>query len=133
MATILADSCVIFDHLNGRNGRIQILSGLIKQGHMLACCAVNVTEVYAGLRAGEEKMTELFLNSLEYLPVTPKIARQAGFLRRDWREKGHTLSFANVTIASVAIENGVPVLTDNVKHFPMEELEILPMPEGRAL
>lgn len=65
---------------------------MARQGYVLACCAVNFTEVYAGLRPGEEDRTAAFLNSLEYPPVTPEIARQAGLLRRDWQKKGHTLS-----------------------------------------
>ena len=95
---------------------------------MLACCSVNITEVYAGLRAGEEKGTATFLDSLQFLPVTPAIARHAGLLRRDWRAKGKTLSYADVTIAAVALANRAPLLTDNRKHFPMAELKLLPLP-----
>ena len=42
MATILLDSSVIFDHLNGRFGRTEFLDELIEQGHLLACCPVNM-------------------------------------------------------------------------------------------
>ena len=128
MATILLDTSVIFDHLNGRYGRTEFLEQLIEQGHVLACCTVNITEVYAGLRSGEETKTEAFMNSLECLPVTPAIARQAGLLRRDWQKKGQTLSFTDVTIAAVALSNDSPLLTDNRKHFPMPELQLLPLP-----
>jgi predicted nucleic acid-binding protein len=129
MATILLDTSVIFDHLNGRCGRTAFLDGLIVQGHVLACCPVNITEVYAGLRPGEELKTDAFLNSLEYLPVTPAIARQAGLLRRDWQKKGQTLSYTDVTIAAVALSDEVALLTGNRKHFPMPELLLLPLPE----
>jgi predicted nucleic acid-binding protein len=132
MAIILLDSSVIFYHLNGRFGRTEYLEGLLEQGHVLARCPVNFTEVYAGLREGEEDKTAAFLNSLEYLPVTPGIARQAGLLRRDWRKKGQTLSYADVTIAAVALSGEIGLLTDNRKHFPMPELEILPLPEVPA-
>jgi predicted nucleic acid-binding protein len=60
--------------------------------------------------------------------VTPAIAKQAGLLRRDWRKKGHTLSYTDVTIAAVALSNEVPLLTDNRKHFPMPQLRLLPLP-----
>jgi predicted nucleic acid-binding protein len=101
----------------------------LDQGHDLACCPVNLTEVYSGLRTGEEDRTAAFLNSLEYLPVTPQIARQAGLLRRDWLKKGHTLSYTDVTIAAVALTNDVPLLTDNRKHFPMPELRLFRLPD----
>ncbi|HEV2689319.1 MAG TPA: type II toxin-antitoxin system VapC family toxin [Bryobacteraceae bacterium] len=128
MAIILLDTSVIFDHLNGRFGRTAYLQHLLEQGHSLACCAVNITEVYAGIRQGEERRTEAFIDALECLPVTPAIARQAGLLRRDWRAKGQTLSYTDVTIAAVALANQAPLLTDNRKHFPEEDLELWPLP-----
>jgi len=63
------------------------------------------------------------------LPVTAAIARQAGLLRRDWQKKGHTLSYTDVTIAAVALSHQAPLLTDNRKHFPMPELQLLPLPD----
>ena len=128
MATILLDTSVIFDHLNGRSGRTEYLDHLVEQGHLLASCPVNITEVYAGLRPGEETATERFLDSLEFFPITPEIARKAGFLRRDWRQKGHTLSYTDVTIAAVALTNKLSLLTGNRKHFPMPEIQLLPLP-----
>ena len=128
MATILLDTSVIFDHLNGRFGRTEFLDKLIEQGHIFACCPVNITEVYAGLRPGEEATTAGFIDSLECLPITPEIARQAGLLRRDWRAKGQTLSYPDVTRAAVALSNAAPLLTDNRKHFPEEGLELWPLP-----
>ena len=128
MATILLDTSVIFDHLNGRRSRTDYLERLIDQGHLLGCCPVNITEVYAGLRPGEEAKTKAFLDSLEFYPATPEIARKAGLLRRDWRLKGHTLSFTDVTIAATAITNSLPLLTDNRKHFPMPEVQLYPLP-----
>jgi predicted nucleic acid-binding protein len=128
MATILLDTSVIFDHLNGRAGRTEFLDRLLVEGHLLACCAVNITEVYAGLSARRGDQNRCFPQELEYLPVTPLIARQAGLLRGNWRTKGQALSFTDVSIAAVALSNATPLLTDNRKHFPMPGLELLPLP-----
>ncbi|MBC8165886.1 MAG: hypothetical protein H7Y20_08445 [Bryobacteraceae bacterium] len=54
MATYLLDTSVIIDALNGKRGRRDLLLGLVRQGHLLACCPINVTEVYAGMRSNEE-------------------------------------------------------------------------------
>jgi tRNA(fMet)-specific endonuclease VapC len=72
--------------------------------------------------------TEGLFDSLVCLPVTPAIARQAGLLRRDWRAKGQTLSYTDVTIAAVALANQAALLTDNRKHFPEDGLELWPLP-----
>lgn len=127
MATILLDTSVIFDHLNGRSGRTEFLDKLLEDGHVLACCPVNFTEVYAGLRPGEEEKTREFLYSLDFFTITPEIAAQAGLFRRDWRRKGQTLSYTDVTIAAVVLANGLALLTDNRKHFPMPELTLFPL------
>jgi predicted nucleic acid-binding protein len=100
------------------------LSQLLEEGHRLACCTINVIEVYAGMRPKERKATDLFLQNLEYYDVTRKIAERAGRLRYDWARKGYTLSLPDVTIAAVAIEHGLILLTDNARHFPMTELRI---------
>jgi len=128
MSTILLDTSVIFDHLNGRRNRTEFLERLSDHGHLMACCPVTITEVYAGLRPGEEAKTKSFLKSLEFVPITADIARKAGLLRRDWRSKGQTLSYTDVTIAAVAITHRLPLLTDNRKHFPMPELELFALP-----
>ena len=128
MATYLLGTSVIIDALNGKRGRRELLLGLVKQGHLLACCAINVTEVYAGLRPTEESATEEFLRSLEYYHLTWSVARLAGLLKRDYRRKGATLTVADVTIAAVALVNELTLMTDNVKDFPMKELVLYSLP-----
>jgi len=72
--TYLLDSTVLIDVLNDRNGRPQFLAQLSQQDILLACCAVNVTELYMGMRPGEEAKTEKLLRSLEFYPVTWEVA-----------------------------------------------------------
>lgn len=90
----------------------------------MACCSINVTEVYAGLRPGEEAKTERLLGSLNFYLVTREIAKQAGDLLNVWRQKGRTLSLPDVTIAAVALANDLVLLTGNGKDFPMPELQL---------
>ena len=59
--TCLLDSGIIIDVLNGKRGRPGIIQQLLEQGSELACCSINVTEVYAGLKPGEEIKTARFL------------------------------------------------------------------------
>ncbi len=66
MPTYLLDTSVIIDTLNGKRDRAALLEELLREGNMLACCAVNVAEVYAGMHPAEEAATDAFLKSLEY-------------------------------------------------------------------
>jgi predicted nucleic acid-binding protein len=128
MATYFLDTSVIIDALNNKRGRRDLLLDLLRQGHLLACCAINVAEVFAGLRPKEEKATEEFLRSLEYYHVTWPVARLAGLLKRDHAKKGIMVSIADATIAAVAIAHELPLLTDNVKDFQMKDLTLYPLP-----
>lgn len=127
MAAHLLDTSVIIDVLNSRNNRSVLLEKLLNQGHLLACCAVNVSEIYAGLRPREEPATRAFLESLEYLEITWGIARSAGLLKREYARKGLSLSIADCLIAAVAIGYGCTLLTDNHKDFPMRDLSLHPL------
>lgn len=129
--TYLLDSNVIIDTLNGRNDRPYLLSQLSQQDILLACCSINVTEVYMGMRPGEEVKTKKLLGSLEFYPVTWEAAQLAGDLFRQWRQKGHTLALSDVTIAAVALTYRLVLVTGNNKHFPMPDLQIVPLPSGQ--
>ena len=61
----LLDTTVLIDVLRSRNDRRAFLSYFVERGYTLATAAINVGEVYAGLRPGEEAGTQTFLGSVE--------------------------------------------------------------------
>lgn len=124
MPTYFLDTSVIIDVLNGKRNRHLLLKELLEQGHSLACCPVNVTEVYAGMRPHEADATEELLRSFEFYEITWEIARDAGLLRRDHARKGVTLGLADATIAAVVLTHRLVLITDNARHFPMKGIEI---------
>ena|SRR3954449_6944763 len=129
MAVYLLDTDIIIDTLNGKRRRYHLLTDLLEDGHLLACCAINVTEVYAGMRPGEESRTEEFLESLRYYPITSPVARIAGLLKRDFSKKGVTLSATDTIIAAVALDYGLTLITANRKHYPMKDLDVYDLPK----
>jgi predicted nucleic acid-binding protein len=129
--TILLDTSVLIDILNRRGRRSEFFSELLQEGHMFACCAVTIAEVYAGMKPHEKSATEELLGGLEYFETPRKAAERAGQLKAVWSRRGHTLGLPDALIAAVALENGLVVATDNRKHFPMPELKLLPLPALR--
>jgi predicted nucleic acid-binding protein len=128
MATYLLDTNIIIDAINEKKDRNQFLLDLVEQqGHSLACCPINVTEVYAGMRPKEEQRTDALLRSLQLYPITFSVAEMAGRLKRDHGKKGITLSLPDAIVAAVAIHNQLTLITENVKHFPMKELALYPL------
>lgn len=100
----------------------------LRAHHTLACCAITVTEVYAGMRRHEAQATDELLDALDYYETTRAIARRAGDLKAAWARKGHTLALPDVLIAAVALEHGLALAAANRKHFPMPELKLLTLP-----
>ena len=126
---LLLDTTVLIDVLRRRGNRPQLLAELIRAGHSLATSALNIAEVYAGVRPHEEAATEHFLGALECHAITRGAARRAGAMKRDWSRKGRTLTLADTQVAAVALENDCHVVTDNRRDFPMPEVKLYPLPE----
>jgi predicted nucleic acid-binding protein len=68
---LLIDTNLLIDALRNRFGRAALLDSLAKKGYVLTISAINVAEVYAGLRPGEETTTQALLDGLRCIPVTP--------------------------------------------------------------
>jgi predicted nucleic acid-binding protein len=128
MAGHLLDTSVIIDVINEKRGRRELITSLLLGGADIYCCAINVVEVYSGMRPWEEKITDAILGSMEYLDITLAIARRAGLLRYEWARKGRSLSLADATIAAVALHHGLVLATDNRKDFPTRDLRLLDLP-----
>jgi predicted nucleic acid-binding protein len=125
---LLLDTTVLLDVLRARQNRRSQLADVVAAGHVLATSALNIGEVYAGMRHGEEERTEAFLSSLVCYPVTGAIARRAGSLKSGWAQKGRTLTLADMTVAATALEHGLALMTDNRKDFPLPELNFYQLP-----
>jgi predicted nucleic acid-binding protein len=124
MATYLLDTDIIIDVLNGKKDRPNLLRGLLAEGHLLACCSISITEVYAGLRSGEEQKTSNFLHSLKYYSIDFAAAHLAGTLKYEYAKQGKSLNIADITIAAVALQHDLPLITGNKKDFPMKDLQL---------
>ena len=125
---ILLDSSVIIDALRNRRGRRELLRVLVEEGHELACCVINVAEVYSGMRPHEAEATAELIDGLEYVDISREAARDAGELRLEWRHKGKTLSLPDAIIAALALRGNLALATDNVRHFSMPRLKLLSLP-----
>ena len=107
MTVFLPDTSVLIDTLNRQPERTRLLRTLVFQGHSLACCAITVGEIYAGMRPAEAPLTSQFFSTLVWLETSFAVAQRAGALRYEWARKG--------------------IITDNRKDFPMPELTIHPL------
>jgi predicted nucleic acid-binding protein len=128
MAIFLLDTSVVIDAINRKRGRWQLLKALVESGETLACSAITVMEIYAGLRPHESVTTQAFLDGLEHYTVDRDLGRDAGLLKNEWAKQGRTFSAPDVVIAATALVHKLVLITDNRKDFPMPQLALYPLP-----
>ena len=124
---VLLDTTVLIDVLRDRNDRRSLLAGIVEHGHTLATSAINVGEVYAGMRPHEAAGTQSLLDQLHCFPITSDLARTAGALVHANARKGKTLTLADMLVAATAIAHGCALMTDNRKDFPLPDLSFVPV------
>ena len=122
MSKYLLDSDVIIAYLRDVKETVDFVNSLFNNGEMLACCSINVTEIYSGMKEKERIPTEKLIKNLQFFLVNLEIAKMAGEIMRYYRTQGITLGLTDATIAATAIYNDLILVTYNKKHYPMEEL-----------
>lgn len=125
MAEYLLDTTAIIDYLRRRPRTVEFIHQRLASEDEFGCCCVNVTEVLAGVRPHDIKVTEGFLESLRYYDVTRRLASVAGEFIRTYRQQGFTLAVADATVAAVARVHRLRLVTANVRHFPMLRNEVV--------
>ena len=91
----------------------------------MAISTLTHLEIYQGMKAGEERATNAFLDGLISVVVDIPIARRAGSMLGELRSKGMTIGIADAIIASTALQFGAPLLTNNVEHYPFSDLKVI--------
>lgn len=129
MGVVLLDTTVLVDALRGRPV-VDRLRRLRSQRDTAATTAINVEEIYRGMRAREASAVRLLFSGLYVLPIAAADAERAGQWRRTFAEKGTTLSQADCLIAAVAVGVSAVLATGNVKDFPMPDLVVEHWPVG---
>ncbi len=124
LALYLLDTNVLINVLRGKSEAIHFLERALDSENILACCAITVAEVRAGLRIGEEAATSDFLRSLKFVECSRSASELAGDMKNHWRSKGRTIEMADALIAAIAVSNHCVLITGNLKDFPMSGLEV---------
>lgn len=124
---VLDSDCVI-DCLGGVPLATQLILQLFAQDEVVCTTAVVVAEVVTGLLPADRAYAREFLSALVYLPTDHDAAEQAGAWRYAYARRGIALATADLLIAATAHAHGAAVVTGNLRHFPMPEVQVLPLP-----
>lgn len=121
---VLVDTDVLIDFLRRKPIAKQILDE-VSSLHDLYISVVTLAEILAGMRPSEEEATETLLQGLTFLPVTERIGRRAGHLRRQLSSR--KLLLPDCLIASTAIEENCLLLTFNKKDYQAGTIRFYPV------
>lgn len=117
----LLDTSVAVDHLRGHQPATRLLDDLLGAQVALVSSELVRFELLAGARAPDETAVERFLEAIDWIPVTEPVARQAATYARAYRGSHSGIDDADYLIAATATILGSPLLTTNLRHFPMFE------------
>lgn len=126
MTDHLLDANALIDYFRNKESTLNLLESLEVQGHRLAICAVGLAELYSGFSLQQRITADPVVDSWFYYETTPAVAKEAGRYRYEFARVGTTLSATDSLIAAVAIANNATLITNNVRHFPMREIRLLP-------
>jgi predicted nucleic acid-binding protein len=121
LAGVLLDTDVIIEVLRGRRQIAEALLDLEARGVRTHACAVSWAEIHAGLRPGEEALTQAFLEQRAEVVIDAETGRRAGqYLARYARS--HRLELGAALIAAAATTAGLALWTQNRRDYPMPDL-----------
>jgi predicted nucleic acid-binding protein len=128
VALFLLDSDAIIDFLNGHPPTVSLIKELDSSGNTLCVCEVSMAEVYAGLGQDAPDEATSWLEACRFLPSSRRIGRRAGAWRFTYARTGVQLSTTDVLVAATALFHNATLVTANLRHYPMRELSLLPLP-----
>lgn len=120
----LLDTDIVIDFLRRRDYARKLLENWAGEG-LLAISTLTHLEIYQGMKGGEEKATDVFLDGIISVAVDVPIARRAGSILGELRSKGVTIGIGDAIIAATALQVSAPLLTNNVEHYPFTDLKIV--------
>lgn len=121
LSGVLLDTDVVIEVLRGRRAVIEALMRLERDGVPTFCTAITWAEVHAGLRRGEESVTEAFFEARGEVVLDARAGRRAGeYLLA--HTKSHGVELADALIAAAAATAGLSLWTLNRKHYPMRDV-----------
>jgi len=119
----LLDTTVLIEHLRGKKPTVDFITGLMRQGHRLCVCCINVAELYSGLSNEQGTLAKPLIDALDYCDATPGAAMQAGIYRYEFARRGISLSVSDTLVAAIAKSNGAIIVTANIRHYPMKDIQ----------
>ena len=120
----LVDSDIAIDFLRKREYARKLFEHWVNEG-LLAISTITHLEIYQGMKPDEEIRTNIFLDGFITVSVDIYISRLAGRMLGKLRSRGITVGIADAIIGATALTLGAPLLTNNIDHYPFDDLNVI--------
>ena len=128
----LIDTDIAIDHFHGNQSARDYFAEIMASGELLAVSVVSLAELMAGMRPGEEARTDDLLQLFSILEIDEAIGRQAGNYLHQF-SRTHHLELGDALIAATACTRQAELITRNLKHYPMTDIQVIsPYERGRV-
>ena len=130
---IVLDTTALVNHLRSADQKSIVTR--LEGKTQLATTIINIFELYYGAYKSREVKRNLaavkgLRSTLQVFNLTEASAERAGKILAHLEAKGRPLDPRDLFVASICLEQGFAVLTDNTEHFKrIPELETLPEKE----
>ena len=121
---IVLDSDVIIECLKGSATVIEKLKQLYLSATIISYTPISLAEIYAGVRENERRRVKYFFDNLNFLSIDDEVGIKAGEYLRKF-SKSHSMEIADALVAASAFINKAKLYTNNKKHYPMSDIELL--------
>ncbi|MBA7508908.1 Ribonuclease VapC10 [subsurface metagenome] len=119
---ILIDTDIIIDYFRGIGNLGKIIDN--SSNNKCYISVISIAEIYSNIFSQEYDMVERFLTLLEIVNVDKVISKLAGIYRMEFY-KSHFLGIPDSLIAASVKVTDTFLITRNIKHFPMNDIQII--------
>jgi tRNA(fMet)-specific endonuclease VapC len=126
---IFIDTTIFINHLRKHNKQKSILYHLTGASVLYTATMVEF-ELFAGA-TDKRKLHDVqqVLKTCAVIPLTSAIAQRAGSIYRNLKRRNLIIEIRDIIIAATALEEGLPIMTTNEKHFHrIQGITLLPVP-----
>ncbi|MEK6826070.1 MAG: type II toxin-antitoxin system VapC family toxin [Nanoarchaeota archaeon] len=118
---VCLDTNILVDILRSNKDTVNLIKN-IEESNILATTYINLFELYYGAALSENRKlnfmeVEKLISTLDLLNLSEQSTKLAGTILVTLKNKGQTVDFRDLLIASIAIANNFMLLTKNKKHF----------------
>ena len=121
---IVLDTDIVIHVLKKQATILKRFINLYESGVTFLISPIVVAEIYAGAFVEEHRQVEAFFGLCQKLQLDHGTARMAGIYANRFCKAWQGISMEDFLLAATAKMNHCPLWTGNLKHYPMDDIEL---------